>query len=77
MPGPIPRAPRDLHRGKGAPDWRDYTIPEGCPVCAADLPVRVTSSGPSAVCRHCGWLGRPLITVTHPGLRVSYGGARA
>ncbi|ABF92415.1 hypothetical protein MXAN_3816 [Myxococcus xanthus DK 1622] len=56
---------------------RDYTLPEGCPVCAADLPVRVTAAGPSAVCRHCGWLGRPLITVTHRGLRVSYDGAQA
>ena len=56
---------------------RDYTIPEGCPVCSADLPVRVTASGPSAVCRHCGWLGRPLITMTHRGLRVSYDGAQA
>ncbi|AKQ66196.1 hypothetical protein A176_003108 [Myxococcus hansupus] len=46
-------------------------------MCSADLPVRVTSSGPSAVCRRCGWLGRPLITMTHRGLRVSYDGAQA
>jgi hypothetical protein len=51
---------------------RDYTIPEGCPVCAADLPVRVSAAGPSGVCKHCGWFGRPLITVTHQGLRVTY-----
>lgn len=50
---------------------RDYTIPEGCPVCSADLPVRVSASGPHAVCKHCGWLGRPLVTVTHRGLRVT------
>ncbi|MCP3103914.1 hypothetical protein LZ198_34065 [Myxococcus sp. K15C18031901] len=56
---------------------RDFMIPEGCPLCAADLPVRVTAAGPSGVCKHCGWLGRPLITVTHQGLRVSYEGARA
>ncbi|NTX08997.1 hypothetical protein HUA74_37145 [Myxococcus sp. CA051A] len=59
------------------PASRDFTIPEGCPVCAADLPVRVTASGPSGVCKHCGWLGRPVITVTHRGLSVSYEGARA
>ncbi len=56
---------------------RDYTLPEGCPACNADLPVRVTAAGPSGVCRHCGWFGRPLITVTHQGLRVHYDGAQA
>ena len=58
-------------------ETREYTIPEGCPVCEADLPVRVTATGPHAVCRHCGWMGRPFITVTHQGLRVSYGSAAA
>ncbi|WP_342373821.1 hypothetical protein NVS55_20470 [Myxococcus stipitatus] len=52
-------------------------IPEGCPACAADLPVRVTAAGPSGVCKHCGWMGRPVITVTHRGLRVTYEGAAA
>ncbi|QSQ26105.1 hypothetical protein JY651_14755 [Pyxidicoccus parkwayensis] len=56
---------------------RDYKIPDGCPICSADLPVRVTASGPSAVCKHCGWFGRPVITVTHQGLRVSYEGGLA
>ncbi|NBD08516.1 MULTISPECIES: hypothetical protein [Corallococcus] len=57
---------------------REYTLPEGCPVCESDLPVRVSASGPNAVCTHCGWRGRPFITVTHQGLRVSYDdGARA
>ena len=51
---------------------RDYMIPEGCPVCAADLPVRISATGPSGVCKHCGWLGRPVITVTHRGLRVTF-----
>ena len=59
------------------PASRDFKIPEGCPVCAADLPVRVTAAGPSGVCKHCGWMGRPVITVTHKGLRVSYEGAAA
>jgi hypothetical protein len=52
-------------------------LPEGCPVCAADLPVRVTPAGPNGVCKHCGWFGRPLVTVTHQGLRISYEGAQA
>ncbi|PTL79647.1 hypothetical protein [Vitiosangium sp. GDMCC 1.1324] len=56
---------------------RDYMIPEGCPVCEADLPVRVTAAGPNGVCKHCGWFGRPLVTVTHSGLRITYEGARA
>ncbi|CAM4137724.1 hypothetical protein HRD49_42155 [Corallococcus exiguus] len=51
---------------------REYTLPEGCPVCESDLPVRVTATGPNAVCTHCGWMGRPFITVTYDGLRVSY-----
>jgi hypothetical protein len=55
----------------------DYKIPEGCPVCAADLPVRVSASGPHAVCKHCGWFGRPLITVTHGGFRVTLQGEDA
>ena len=52
-------------------DTRDYTLPEGCVVCGADLPVRVTDAGPRAVCRHCGWFGRPQVTVTHRGLRIA------
>lgn len=51
-------------------DPLDYTIPEGCPVCGADLPVRVSAGGPSGVCRRCHWIGRPTITVVHGGLRV-------
>jgi hypothetical protein len=39
--------------------------------------VRVTAAGPSGVCKHCGWFGRPLITVTHQGLRIHYEGAQA
>jgi hypothetical protein len=56
---------------------RDYTLPEGCPTCGADLPVRVTTAGPSGVCKRCGWFGRPFITVTHQGLRIHYGSAQA
>ncbi len=56
---------------------RDYTLPEGCPVCGADLPVRVSAAGPSGVCKACGWFGRPLLTVTHQGLRVTYEGGQA
>lgn len=56
---------------------REYTIPEGCPVCGADLPVRVTAAGPRAVCRACAWFGRPTITVTYHGWRVNAGEAAA
>jgi len=56
---------------------RDYTLPEGCPACAADLPVRVSAAGPTGVCKRCGWIGRPLVTVTHRGLRVTYEEAQA
>lgn len=56
---------------------RDYTIPEGCPVCSADLPVRVSASGPNAVCKHCGWFGKPTLTVVKGGLRVSIDTAQA
>jgi len=56
---------------------RDYTLPEGCPSCGADLPVRVSAAGTHGVCKHCGWFGRPLLTVTHQGLRISYEGAKA
>lgn len=59
------------------PTQRDYMIPEGCPVCAADLPVRVSPAGPNGVCKHCGWFGRPVLTVTHRGLSISYEGAQA
>jgi hypothetical protein len=56
---------------------REYTIPEGCPACGADLPVRVTSAGPRAVCRACAWFGRPTITVTYHGWRVNAGAPSA
>jgi hypothetical protein len=56
---------------------RDYTLPEGCPVCASDLPVRISAAGPNGVCKACGWVGRPLVTVTHRGLRITYEGAKA
>jgi hypothetical protein len=72
------RDPRYLkYMSEVHPSTRDYTLPEGCPSCSADLPVRVTAAGSHGVCKHCGWLGRPLITVTHRGLRVSYEGAQA
>jgi hypothetical protein len=56
---------------------REYTIPEGCLGCGEDLPVRVSAAGPHGVCKSCGWFGRPLLTVTHRGLRVTYEGAKA
>lgn len=56
---------------------RDYTLPEGCPSCGADLPVRVSAAGANGVCKQCGWFGRPLVTVTHQGLRITYEGAKA
>ncbi len=56
---------------------RDYTLPEGCPSCGADLPVRVSAAGTHGVCKHCGWFGRPVLTVTHQGLRITYEGAHA
>lgn len=56
---------------------RDYTLPEGCLACGADLEVRVSPGGPYGVCRHCGWMGRPIITMTHKGLQVSYAAAVA
>ncbi|MDY7226119.1 hypothetical protein [Hyalangium rubrum] len=56
---------------------RDYTIPEGCLACGADLSVRVSAAGPAGVCKACGWMGRPLVTVTHRGLRVTYQEAQA
>jgi hypothetical protein len=55
----------------------EYTIPEGCPACSADLPVRVSEKGPMAVCSHCHWIGQPVLTVTHKGLRVSVKATRA
>ncbi|MDC0709897.1 hypothetical protein POL68_15595 [Stigmatella sp. ncwal1] len=48
----------------------EYTIPEGCPGCGADLPVRVSEKGAMSVCTHCHWMGRPVLTVTHRGLSV-------
>ena len=58
-------------------ETRDYTIPEGCLACHADLPVRVTAAGPRGVCTHCGWFGRPTIQTTSGGLRISYEAAAA
>lgn len=46
-------------------------------VCGADLPVRVSADGPHGVCKACGWFGRPRLTVTHRGLRVTYEEAQA
>lgn len=58
-------------------ETQDYTLPEGCPVCGADLPVRVSAAGPRGACPTCHWMGRPLLTVTHGGLRVSVEPERA
>ena len=52
------------------PNVRDYTVPEGCPVCSADLPVRVSAAGPRGVCKHCGWMGKPVLTINHRGMRI-------
>jgi hypothetical protein len=53
-------------------DIREYTIPEGCLACGADLPVRVSEAGARGVCVHCGWFGRPTVRTAHDGLKVSY-----
>lgn len=58
-------------------ELKDYTVPEGCPVCAADLPIRVTEKGPNAVCRQCGYVGRPRLTLTWRGLVLQHEGAQA
>ena len=60
-----------------APQAVDYKIPEGCPVCDADLPVRVTPRGPRGVCVSCGWMGKPILTVVHNALRVECEAAQA
>lgn len=59
------------------PSVQEFTIPEGCPACGADLPVRVSAAGPRGFCTQCHWLGRPVLTVTHRGLSVSVEPARA
>ncbi|MBF5043624.1 hypothetical protein FGE12_14605 [Aggregicoccus sp. 17bor-14] len=56
---------------------RDFTLPEGCVVCGADLPVRVSDAGARAACVRCGWMGRPQVEVTHRGLRIRTPGASA
>jgi len=61
-----------------APGPRDFTLPEGCLICGADLPVRVTASGGAhAVCKTCGWFSRPILTVKKQGLEVGYRSALA
>lgn len=55
----------------------DYTIPEGCPTCGADLPVRVSERGPVGFCRHCHMLVRPTLRVTAAGLEVEFRAAAA
>lgn len=56
---------------------RDYTLPEACPICEADLPVRVTPAGANAVCNRCSWWGKPVLTVTKGGLEISFPQAEA
>jgi hypothetical protein len=56
---------------------KDYTIPEGCPVCSADLNVRVSDSGPIGVCLKCLATVRPNLRVTASGLEVEFRAAAA
>jgi hypothetical protein len=60
-----------------APTNKEFTLPEGCLVCGADLPVRVTSSGAHAVCKACGWFSRPQLLVKSGGLEVHHQTAKA
>ncbi len=50
----------------------DFTIPEGCLLCGADLPVRITPAGAQSVCKRCAWFAKPQVTVTRNGFQVSY-----
>jgi len=50
----------------------DFTLPEGCLLCGADLPIRVTQAGAHSVCLTCGWFARPAVRITHEGLKVTY-----
>ena len=61
-----------LNQGEPAPKVIDYTIPNGCIACGADLPVRVTPNGAAAVCKVCGLFSKPTLTVTHKGLSVGF-----
>lgn len=61
----------------GIDEAKEYTVPEGCPVCAADLPIRISDKGPTAVCLHCGYIGKAKLTLTWRGLVLEHGGAKA
>ncbi|MBX5484071.1 MAG: hypothetical protein IRZ16_19780 [Myxococcaceae bacterium] len=51
----------------------EYAIPEGCPVCAGDLQVKVTTgAGPNGVCVTCGYFAKPVIGVIHHGLHILF-----
>jgi hypothetical protein len=54
------------------PDTTEFTLPEGCLSCGADLPIRVTPAGAHGVCKACGAFSRPQVRLTHEGLRVTY-----
>ena len=51
----------------------EFTLPEGCPGCGADLEVRVTpGAGAQGVCLVCKSFSRPQVSMTHRGLKVQY-----
>lgn len=50
----------------------DTTLPNACLVCGHDVQLRVTHGKAKSYCASCHWVGSPVVTVGHSGLRVSY-----
>jgi hypothetical protein len=50
----------------------ETTLPNACLVCGQDVQLRVTHGKAKSYCAHCHWVGSPVVTVGHNGLRVQY-----
>jgi hypothetical protein len=52
---------------------KETTLPEACMVCGGDLALKVSPGrGASSYCKSCHWFGKPEVTATATGLKVTY-----
>ena len=50
----------------------DISVPEGCPLCAGALDLRVTPTSAFSYFGHCHWIARSIVSVGRNSLEVGH-----
>jgi hypothetical protein len=50
----------------------DISVPEGCPLCAGPLDLRVTANTAYSFCNHCHWISRSVVSMGPNSLELAH-----